>query len=72
MMLSIILTLMIIKMKSKSVFWWLGFIVAIITAIIGYCSCTAGISVGKSNRVEQTVTNMVDSTVTSFSIVPNK
>jgi hypothetical protein len=59
-------------MKSKSVLWWLGLIVVIITPIICYCSCTSGISIGKSNRVEQTVTNMVDSTVTSFSIVPNK
>lgn len=37
-----------------------------------FSSCTAGISVGKANRVEQTVTNMIDSTKTTFSILPNK
>ena len=57
---------------SKKVLWWLGLIIAILTTIVSYCSCTAGISIGKSNRVEQTVTNMVDSTAVSFSIIPNK
>lgn len=57
---------------SKKVLWWLGLIIAILTTIVSYCSCTAGISIGKANRVEQTVTNMVDSTAVSFSIIPNK
>lgn len=55
----------------KKFLWWCGLVIAILTAVITYCSCTAGISVGKANRVEQTVTNMIDSTVTSFSIVPS-
>lgn len=58
---------------SKSKFlWWLGLVIAVLTTIVSYCSCTAGISIGKANRVEQTVTNMVDSTAVSFSIIPNK
>ena len=57
---------------SKKVLWWIGLIIAILTTIVSYCSCTAGISIGKANRVEQTVTNMVDSTAVSFSIIPNK
>ena len=57
---------------SKKVLWWIGLIIAILTTIFSYCSCTAGISIGKANRVEQTVTNMVDSTAVSFSIIPNK
>ena len=56
----------------KKFLWWLGLVIAILTAIVSYCSCTAGISVGRSNRVEQSVTNMIDSTVTNFSIIPNK
>lgn len=56
----------------KKVLWWLGLVVAILTTIISYCSCTAGITIGKANRVEQTVTNIADSTQTSFSILPNK
>ena len=59
-------------MKTKSVLWWLGLNVCILTAVIGFCSCTAGITVGKSNRIEQTVTNQADSVVTSFSIIPSK
>ena len=59
-------------MNKTKILWWFGLVVAILTAIIGYCSCTAGITIGKANRVEQTVTNMVDSTQTSFSIIPNK
>lgn len=58
-------------MKTK-ILWWLGLVVCVLTAIIGYCSCTAGITIGKSNRIEQTVTNAVDSTITTFSIVPQK
>lgn len=58
-------------MKNK-IIWWLGLVVAILTTIITYCSCTAGITFGKSNRIEQTVTNIADSTSASFSIIPNK
>lgn len=57
---------------NKKILWWFGLVVAVLTTIISYCSCTAGISIGKSNRVEQTVTNMVDSTAVSLSIIPNK
>lgn len=57
---------------SKKLLWWLGLVVAILTTIISYCSCTAGITIGKANRVEQTVTNAVDSTVTTFSLTPLK
>lgn len=57
---------------SKKVLWWLGLVVAILTTIITYCSCTAGITIGKANRVEQTVTNSLDSTVTTFSLTPLK
>lgn len=57
---------------NKKILWWLGLLVAVLTTIISYCSCTAGITIGKSNRIEQTVTNQVDSTVTTFSIVPSK
>jgi hypothetical protein len=59
-------------MSKKSILWWLGFIGALISAAIAYCSCTAGISIGKSNRIEQTVTNIADSTSATFSILPNK
>lgn len=55
---------------SKKVLWWIGLLVAILTTIISYCSCTAGISIGKANRVEQTVTNIADSTSATFSIIP--
>lgn len=57
---------------NKKILWWLGLVVAVLTTIISYCSCTAGITIGKSNRIEQTVTNQVDSTITTFSIIPNK
>lgn len=56
----------------KKFLWWCGLIVAVLTAVIGYCSCTAGITIGKANRIEQTVTNSVDSTVTTFSLTPLK
>lgn len=55
---------------NKKILWWLGLVVAVISAIISYCSCTAGITVGKANRIEQTVTNSLDSTVTTFSLTP--
>lgn len=55
---------------NKKILWWLGLVVAVISAIISYCSCTAGITVGKANRIEQTVTNSFDSTVTTFSLTP--
>lgn len=58
-------------MKTKFL-WWLGLIIAILTTIVSYCSCTAGITFGKSNRIEQTVTNIADSTSASFSIIPNR
>ena len=54
----------------KKFLWWCGLIIAILTAVISYCSCTAGITIGKANRIEQTVTNSVDSTVTTFSLTP--
>lgn len=57
---------------NKKFLWWLGLFVAVLTTIITYCSCTAGITIGKSNRLEQTVTNQVDSTVSSFSIIPQR
>lgn len=56
----------------KKFLWWCGLIVAIMTAVIGYCSCTAGITIGRANRIEQTVTNSVDSTITTFSLTPLK
>ena len=56
----------------KKFLWWCGLVVAILTAVISYCSCTAGITIGKANRIEQTVTNAVDSTVTTFSLTPLK
>lgn len=59
-------------MNKAKILWWVGLVIAVLTTIVSYCSCTAGISIGKSNRVEQTVTNMVDSTAVSFSIIPNK
>lgn len=59
-------------MSKAKILWWLGLVIAVLTTIVSYCSCTAGISIGKANRVEQTVTNMVDSTAVSFSIIPNK
>lgn len=59
-------------MNKSKILWWVGLIIAVLTTIVGYCSCTAGISIGKSNRVEQTVTNIADSTAVSFSIIPNK
>lgn len=55
---------------NKKILWWLGLVVAVVSAIISYCSCTAGITVGKANRIEQTVTNSLDSTVTTFSLTP--
>lgn len=58
-------------MKTKFL-WWLGLIIAVLTTIVSYCSCTAGITFGKSNRIEQTVTNIADSTSASFSIIPNR
>lgn len=58
-------------MKTKFL-WWLGLIIAILTTIVSYCSCTAGITFGRSNRIEQTVTNIADSTSASFSIIPNR
>lgn len=57
---------------SKKIFWWLGLFVVILSPIISFCSCTAGITFGKSNRIEQTVTNQIDSTVTTFSIIPQR
>lgn len=57
---------------NKKLLWWLGLLVALLTTIITYCSCTAGITFGKSNRIEQTVTNQFDSTVTTFSIIPQR
>ena len=60
------------KMNKAKFLYYLGMIAAVISALISYCSCTAGISIGKANRVEQTVTNIADSTSASFSIIPNK
>lgn len=57
---------------KKKILWWLGLAVALISAAISYCSCTAGISVGRSNTVTQTVTNRLDSTVTTFSLTPKQ
>lgn len=57
-------------MKKSTILWWLGLIIAVLTTIVSYCSCTAGVTIGKANRVEQTVTNQVDSTVTTFSLTP--
>lgn len=59
-------------MKTSKFIWWAGLIVALLSAAISYCSCTAGITIGKSNRIEQTVTNQADSVVTTFSIIPNQ
>lgn len=56
----------------KKFLWWCGLVIAILTAVISYCSCTAGITIGKANRIDQTVTNSVDSTVTTFSLTPLK
>lgn len=56
----------------KKLLWWLGLVIAVLTAIISYCSCTAGITVGRSNSITQTVTNRLDSTVTTFSLTPLK
>lgn len=58
-------------MSKNKVLWWLGLVIAVLSCIIGYCSCTAGITIGKANRVEQTVTNIADSTSATFSILPN-
>lgn len=57
-------------MKKSTILWWLGLVIAVLTTIVSYCSCTAGVTIGKANRVEQTVTNQVDSTVTTFSLTP--
>ena len=57
-------------MNKSKFLWWVGLVIAVLTAIVSYCSCTAGISVGRSNRVEQTVTNLIDSTAVSLSIIP--
>lgn len=35
-------------------------------------SCTAGVTLGRANKIEQSVTNMVDSVKTTFSINPLK
>lgn len=59
-------------MKYKNLIWWFGLIIAFLTTIVSYCSCTAGITIGKANKIEQTVTNQADSVVTTFSILPNK
>lgn len=59
-------------MNKSKILWWVGLIIAILTTIVSYCSCTAGITFGKSNRIEQTVTNIADSTSATFSIFPNK
>lgn len=60
------------KLKKFSPLWWLALIGAVISTIISFCSCTAGITIGKSNRIEQTVTNLLDSTITTFSLTPLK
>lgn len=57
-------------MNKAKFLWWVGLVIAVLTAIVSYCSCTAGISVGRANRVEQTVTNLIDSTAVSLSIIP--
>lgn len=57
-------------MKKFSFAWWLTLLAAVITTILNFCSCTAGITIGKSNRIEQTVTNSVDSTISTFTINP--
>lgn len=57
-------------MNKSNFLWWLGLVIAVLTVIVSYCSCTAGISIGRANRVEQTVTNLIDSTAVSLSIIP--
>lgn len=59
-------------MKKYCFVWWLTLIAVVFTSIVNLCSCTAGITIGKSNRIEQTVTNSVDSTISTFSINPLK
>ena len=54
----------------KKFLWWLGLLIAVLTAIITYCSCTAGITMGRANSITQTVTNSIDSTITTFSLSP--
>lgn len=56
----------------KKFLCWCGLVIAFLTAVISCCSCTAGITIGKANRIEQTVTNSLDSTVTTFSLTPLK
>lgn len=52
--------------------------IAVLTAIAGVIgvsmatSCTAGITMGKANSVEQRVINSVDSTALVFGLYPNR
>lgn len=54
-------------MNKKNILWWLGLIVAILTTIITYSSCsvfavTAGKSPSSSITTSTTTTTIVDST----------
>lgn len=48
--------------------------IIIIIATLLICSCTAGITVGRANKIEQSVTNSADSANlrSTFSLTPNK
>lgn len=45
------------KMKSKSYLWLFGLVVAILTAIISYCSCSVlAVTAGKAHSTITTTT----------------
>lgn len=44
-------------MKKSKIIWWLGLIVATLTAIIGYCSCTTAEHFTRSYGHTSIITN---------------
>lgn len=51
---------------KKKVLWWIGLIIAVLTAIVSYCSCSVlALTAGKANSTittTSTTTTVIDST----------
>lgn len=52
---------------SKKVLWWIGLVIAILTAVVSYCSCSVlAVTAGKARS------SVTTSTVTTLSVDSNQ
>lgn len=61
-------------MKKTKILWWLGLIVSVITAIIGYCSCSVlAITAGKAkSSITTTTTTTTTTSIDSTKLFPHE